>query len=92
MGKRFEEASNTGILRAVETLTGLKFNSDVLSAAAAGADEADLVDSGLEDSMVAAYEEIRETGLEHRIDLRTAAYLNSIEKVARAYLERGIFP
>jgi glutamate dehydrogenase (NAD(P)+) len=92
MGKRFEEASNARILHAVEALTGLTFDAEVFRSAAAGASEADLVDSGLEDTMVAAYDELRTLSLTHRIDLRTAAYLNAIEKVARAYLERGIFP
>jgi glutamate dehydrogenase (NAD(P)+) len=41
-----------------------------------------------------AYQEIRETlrrqpGVP---DLRTAAFLTAINKIARVYLERGIFP
>lgn len=53
-----------------------------------------IVNSGLEDTMVRAYQEIRETkrrhpGMKH---LRTAALVNAIDKIARAYVERGIFP
>src|SRR5690606_8002116 len=92
MGRRFEEASNTRILRAVESLTGRELDPGTLRVASAGASEADLVDSGLEDTMVSAYEELREPVQRHRVDLRTAAYLNAIEKVARAYQDRGIFP
>jgi glutamate dehydrogenase (NAD(P)+) len=92
MGKRFEEASNTRILHAVESLTGRTFESVILSTAAAGAGEADLVDSGLEDTMVSAYREVRETRLEHDTDLRSATYVNSINKIAQSYLDRGIFP
>jgi glutamate dehydrogenase (NAD(P)+) len=92
MGKRFEEASNTRILHAVESLTGRTFESAILSTAAAGAGEADLVDSGLEDTMVTAYREIRAIRLEHDTDLRSATYVNSINKVAQAYIDRGIFP
>jgi glutamate dehydrogenase (NAD(P)+) len=92
MGRRFEEASNTRILRAVEELTARSFESSRLSNAAAGAGEADLVDSGLEDTMVSAYGEITQTARRHETDLRSAAYINAIEKVARSYLDRGIFP
>jgi glutamate dehydrogenase (NAD(P)+) len=59
-----------------------------------GPDELSTVNSGLERTMTVAYQEIRETlrrqpGLQ---DLRTAAFLTAINKVARVYLELGIFP
>ncbi|MGH7505036.1 MAG: Glu/Leu/Phe/Val family dehydrogenase, partial [Longimicrobiales bacterium] len=92
MDKRFEETSNQRILRAVETLTGRNFDAEVFRDTSAGAGEADLVNSGLEETMVTAYNEIRELAHVHHTDLRTGAYLNSIGKVARAYEARGIFP
>ncbi|MGB7219196.1 MAG: Glu/Leu/Phe/Val dehydrogenase [Vicinamibacterales bacterium] len=59
-----------------------------------GADEQTTVNAGLERTMTLAYREIRETlrrqpGLQ---DLRTAAFLTAINKVARVYVECGIFP
>jgi len=44
--------------------------------------------------MVTAYQEIREALQRQPAaqDLRTAAFLNAIDKVARSYLELGIFP
>jgi glutamate dehydrogenase (NAD(P)+) len=92
MGRRFEESSNTRILQAIEEVTGKRIGTDRLGTIAAGASEADLVDSGLEDTMVSAYAEIREIARRNSTDLRSAAYINAIEKVARSYLERGIFP
>lgn len=92
MGKRFEQASNIKILHAVEGLTKLQFDDATVTAAATAAGEQDLVRSGLEDTMVEAYNEIRDIRLREKVDLRTAAYINSIEKVARTYAERGIFP
>lgn len=92
MGKRFDQASNMKILQAVEGLTGLRFDDATVTAAATAAGEQDLVRSGLEDTMVEAYSEIREIRARERVDLRTAAYIDSIEKVARTYAERGIFP
>jgi glutamate dehydrogenase (NAD(P)+) len=59
-----------------------------------GADEIDLVNSGLEETMITAYDAIRETKLKTPgvTDLRTAAFVNAINKVAVSYLELGIFP
>jgi len=44
--------------------------------------------------MVNAYWEIRNIQQRHedKIDLRTAAFIDAIEKVARSYYELGIFP
>ena len=57
-------------------------------------DELSIVNSGLEDTMTVAYQELRETlRIQPALsDLRTAAFFVAIEKVARAYLELGIFP
>ena len=35
---------------------------------------------------------MREKKLQHKVDLRSATYVIAIEKIARSYLERGIFP
>ena len=58
------------------------------------ADEIDLVNSGLEETMTGAYNQIREIlKSDPKIpDLRTAAFLNAINKIATAYMELGIFP
>jgi glutamate dehydrogenase (NAD(P)+) len=94
MSKRFEEDINKKILNAVESLTGKKLLKEMYNEIAYGADEIDLVNSGLEETMINAYREIRETRHKHedKISLRTAAFINSIDKVARAYFELGIFP
>ena len=59
-----------------------------------GADELTLVNSGLEETMAAAYREIRAVRETHKAipDLRTAAFLVAIQKVGRSYHELGIFP
>ncbi len=51
------------------------------------------MNSGLEETMVLAYHEVRET--EKRTpeaDLRTAAYICAIDKIVVCYEELGIFP
>jgi len=92
MEKRFEEASHARMLDAVESLTGRRFDPADRKAAAQGAGEEDLVRSGLEETMITAYHDIRETARRRDTDLRTAAFLISLDKVARVYEHRGIFP
>lgn len=94
LGKRHEEASERRILHAVELLTGQRFTEDLLREAAQGASEEEFVNSGLEDTMIVAYQRLRETWKSKAQipDLRTAAFYDALEKVARSYAELGIFP
>ncbi len=94
MDKRFEENVYTKILQAVEQLTGKKFPPEVFQHIVHGPNEEDLVNSGLEETMVTAYRDIREMRQRHgnAIDLRTAAFIIAIDRVAQAYLDLGIFP
>jgi glutamate dehydrogenase (NAD(P)+) len=94
VGKRFEEAAFDRMLTAVERASGRLFPPEERRAIAHGPDEIDLVNSGLEETMIGAYHQIRELWRrDPRVtDLRTAAFLNAITKVANCYLELGIFP
>jgi glutamate dehydrogenase (NAD(P)+) len=92
MEKRFQEHTNEQIVEAVEQLTGKKMSEGQRRKAVEAAGEEQLVNSGLEETMVAAYVELRGIQKEHKVDLRTAAFMNSIGKVAMAYTQRGIFP
>lgn len=94
MDRRFEQNAFDRLLHAVETSTGKRFAASERDKIAHGADEIDLVNSGLEDTMMGAYQQIREIKLkDKRIrDLRTAAFVNAIQKVATTYLELGVFP
>jgi glutamate dehydrogenase (NAD(P)+) len=94
MERRLEESSERARLRAIEKATGHAFSPKEIAALVRGAEEQDIVNSGLEDTMIHAYNEIRailkrepKTG-----DLRTAAFVNAINKVARSYMELGVFP
>jgi glutamate dehydrogenase (NAD(P)+) len=58
-----------------------------------GAEEEDIVNSGLEDTMSVAYGQIREVQEKYpAADLRTAAFISAIDKIAVSYMELGIFP
>ncbi len=94
MEKRFEEKAARQMLNAIEHAAGSSFSETEISDFARGADEIDLVNSGLEETMIKAYHEIREIkkARGEDIDLRTASMINAIDKIALAYLDRGIFP
>ena len=93
MEKRYTENVNNQILSSVESLVGKKVTDIERKQILHGPDEADLVYSGLEDTMIGSFHEIRESLLSHNIaDMRTAAFVVSINKVGMAYEELGIFP
>jgi glutamate dehydrogenase (NAD(P)+) len=92
MSKRFEKRSAERILKSVEELTGRSFPNSVFEDVATGASEEDLVNSGLEETMIHAYQEIREIAARESVDLRTAAFISAIDKIGVAYGELGIFP
>ncbi|MCA1577405.1 MAG: Glu/Leu/Phe/Val dehydrogenase [Acidobacteria bacterium] len=94
MGKRFEATSNEKLLRVIEENTGRRLSDSERRTITRGADEIDLVNSGLEESMAVAYDQIREVWkLDSKIpSLRTAAFIAAINKVATCYGELGIFP
>jgi glutamate dehydrogenase (NAD(P)+) len=94
MEKRHEMANELAMLSTIEKATGKTFSPAERTALARGADEQDLVNSGLEETMIAAYQELIATKDRHPgiPDLRIAAFVNAIHKVARSYMELGIFP
>jgi len=92
MEKRFQERTNEQIMTAVEALTGKKLSAAQRLMAVEAAGEEELVNSGLEETMISAYRELREIQKDRNVDLRTAAFINAIGKVAMAYTQRGIFP
>ncbi len=94
MDKRFEQSAFDKMLQAVEQATGKSFSSFERKEIVKGADEIDLVNSGLEETMTTAYNQIREIWKSNSKipDLRTAAFLSAINKVATSYVDLGIFP
>ena len=94
MEKRSQEAAERRTLNAIEAATGRKFSEEERARFVRGDDELTLVNSGLEDTMAGAYDQLRDTRRrDQKIpDLRTAAFVNAIDKVARSYIELGIFP
>ncbi|MGZ5242497.1 MAG: Glu/Leu/Phe/Val family dehydrogenase [Bacteroidia bacterium] len=94
MGKRLEEMNFKRVVDAIETGTGKSIGEKERQLIIHGAGEEDLVRSGLEDTMVYAFHEIYEIkkGNKNIPDLRTAALVSAINKVAASYLSMGIWP
>ena len=94
MEKRFTENLNTHILGQIEELSGKRVSATERDFIMHGPDEVDLVHSGLEETMIAATREIMDIWNNNPDipDMRTAAYVNAINKVANSYAELGIFP
>jgi glutamate dehydrogenase (NAD(P)+) len=94
MEKRFNENMNAHIVSQMENLSGKKMLPKEREYIVHGADEVDLVYSGLEETMITATHEIMNEWKNNPEipNMRTAAYVVAINKVATSYAELGIFP
>jgi glutamate dehydrogenase (NAD(P)+) len=94
MGRRYEELSDTNFVNAIENMTSKKFTQEQKDIVIKGAGEQELVNSGLEDTMILSYHNIRNIMLKNpKIDsFRTAAFVDAIDKIAKSYMALGIFP
>jgi glutamate dehydrogenase (NAD(P)+) len=90
--RRLDESRGRQVVAALEQTTGNQLPDIIKHNLSRGADELDLVRSGLDDSMRLALQEIidirnRKPELE---DYRTAAYVIALEKLARSYIDIGV--
>lgn len=94
MAKRFSVGRDHRIIDIIESVTGQPVPDEKRAELANGGDEIDLVRSGLWNTMADAYQEMKDAmdKYEDCKDLRAAAYLVAIEKVANSYEQLGIFP
>ncbi len=97
MQRRQEEARHDLIIRELERLDhhlgdGWSMSPNFKEKYLKGADELQLVRSGLDDTMRTAYQAMRKIWHERDDveDLRTAAYIGAIEKVASSYRAKGL--
>ncbi|HLF65462.1 MAG TPA: Glu/Leu/Phe/Val dehydrogenase [Saprospiraceae bacterium] len=94
MEKRFDASTYTGILNVIEKTTNKTIGKADWALLTRGADEIDLVRSGLEETMSTAYQQIhdiwkRKKGVK---DLRSAAFVCALNKIANDYIRMGVFP
>ncbi|WP_256010500.1 Glu/Leu/Phe/Val family dehydrogenase [Desertivirga xinjiangensis] len=94
MDKRYEETSSMNLINLMEKMTGVSLSAEQKNLVAKGATELELVNSGLEETMIRSYHDIRDIKLTNSKieDLRTAAFIGAIDKVAISYMNMGIWP
>lgn len=93
MQRRYDEMRGQDLITAMENLTQKEVPDQMRREIVKGAGELDLVRSGLDDTMRQAYQELSETlqGNPKVNDFRTAAYVVAINKIARSYLDLGVY-
>lgn len=93
MDKRQEAKQSQNFLDLIEKTTGKSINEKEKEILSKGPDELDYIQGALEETMIRSYNDIRKKmKLKNISDLRTAAYLLAIERVASYYTISGIFP
>ena len=97
MQRRAEEARSRLLVEELERLSadkglGWTLTDDFKDRFLTGSDELMLVRSGLDDTMRTAYQAMREVwhGRDDVEDLRTAAYIVAIDRVAKTYRSKGL--
>jgi glutamate dehydrogenase (NAD(P)+) len=92
--KRFDHNTYHNLLTTVEQLTGKIIGAKEKALLTKGADEIDLVRSGLEETMINSYHQVIDyyNRFKKIEDLRTAAFSCALDKVANDYMVFGVFP
>lgn len=97
MQRRAEESRSRILVEELERLSadkglGWTLTTDFKEKFLQGSDELALVRSGLDDTMRTAYQSMREVwhGRNDVEDLRTAAYIVAIDRVAKSYRSKGL--
>ena len=89
--KRYEEDRGEVILKALEQVSPNKLSKDLTNQLVHGANEEDIIASGLEDTMRVSFQEMLEMKSVYNLDnYRMAAYAIALKKIEKSYLELGI--
>ena len=89
--KRYEEDRGEVIVKALEQISSNKLPQNLTNQLVHGANEDDIIASGLEDTMRASFQEILEMKSKYNLDnYRMAAYAIALKKIEKSYLELGI--
>jgi glutamate dehydrogenase (NAD(P)+) len=93
MEKRIGIQTQRRLVMGIEALTDRPFPQPWRDEVLHGIDELELVNSGLEETMIQGFQQILEIMHQHNIDdLRTAAFVCGLHKVVTAYEQLGIWP
>lgn len=89
--KRFEESNGRHLAEILES-NGIKLSDKQRNNVVIGADEETHVRFGLEDTMIAACDQVVNIASEKQCTLRDAAYIKSLEDIATSYYRAGSWP
>lgn len=91
--RRYGRMMNNHLINAIEEASGNELSQVQRDLIDKGAGERDLIYSGLEETMIAGYDQLRATMEEKGIkDMRVAAFVAALEKVVTSYETLGVFP
>ncbi|MDH3645456.1 MAG: Glu/Leu/Phe/Val dehydrogenase [Gammaproteobacteria bacterium] len=91
--KRHEEQTSRTIVDAIESASGKCLEEHHRDQLLRERSERDLVRSGLDNTMITAFAQMHETRERKNLkELRAAAFINAIDKIAISYMDLGIFP
>jgi glutamate dehydrogenase (NAD(P)+) len=93
MDRRHDEMRGAKMVQALEKMTGKQSEDWMQKELIYGADELDLVRSGLDDTMRNSFQQLKEVynNNEKISDYRTASYVVAIQKLVRSYIDIGVY-
>ncbi|MDX1334968.1 MAG: glutamate dehydrogenase, partial [Gammaproteobacteria bacterium] len=91
MERRFYEGKGSTLVSTIEQMAGAPVPDHFRAEITRGASELDLVNSGLDDSMRMGFQSLLSVSRTSDLDYRTAAYVVSVQKIARSYVDMGIY-
>ena len=91
LNKRYEEHRGETIAKAIQNISGEKLPQNIIDQLVRGANEEDIIASGLEDTMRVAFQEMLEIKKFYKLtSYRMSAYAIALKKIEKSYLELGI--
>ena len=90
MEKRYQEHKLLELIKLIEKTTNTKTDPELINTIVHGADEIDLTNSGLEDSMRNAFNEILSIKKQIKKSFRESAYYLSLKKLRKFYTREGL--
>ena len=93
MERRYDEMRGGHMLSAIQSMTDQPIPEWIQKELVQGADELDLVRSGLDDTMRLSFQQIKAVfdSNDKVSDYRTASYVVAIDKISRSYLDIGVY-
>ena len=91
LNKRYEEDRGEAIIKAIQSISDKIIPKNLIKKLVHGANEEDIIASGLEDTMRTSFQDMLENKEKYDLDsYRMSAYAVALKKIEKSYLELGI--